>query len=106
MGGHAPPLACSRLLDFPDEASRCGMPVTDHVMWDDDGRNGLVCFRHAEEARSKWDYLGIHPYRMQCSMPGAVYLHDHNICVVDEGLLGIEEPELETALIDGDAHDR
>lgn len=79
--GHAPPITCSRI--------GCTFPATWHVMWEDSGRNGLCCDEHMSEARHRWTFVGFHPYRMDCSMPGAVWVWDENVCVVDEEGLGL-----------------
>lgn len=90
MGGHAPPERCGRLLEWPDESSQCPNPATTHVIWTEDMENGLECDEHAAEARSKWVFWAMHPYRLDCSMPGARFIEAENRCVVDEGLLGLQ----------------
>jgi hypothetical protein len=95
--GHAPPLVCGRLQNWPNPWSRCPREATTHVIWTPKIDNGLCCDDHADEARRLWTPYAMHPYRMECSMPGAVFVHDLNLCVVDEGLLGITEPALETS---------
>lgn len=89
LGDIAPPLQCNRLLEWPDQASRCGKPATWHVIWTSDMENGLACDEHYDEARSTWAYFAVHPYRMECSMPGAVYVHAENVCRTDEDSLGL-----------------
>jgi hypothetical protein len=98
LGGHAPPLQCNRAFNAA-LTDHCGKPATWHIIWTSDAENGLVCDEHANEARRRWAFVGIHPYEMSCSMPGARYLADENRCVVDEGLLGIEA----VALVEGRA---
>lgn len=91
LGGHAPPLQCNRLLRWPDESSKCGRPATFHIVWTADLENGLACDEHMAEAKTKWCFFAVHLYRMECSMPGAIYLHEENVCVVDEDGLGLHE---------------
>lgn len=93
LGGSAPPLVCSRLRTWPDESSRCPNEATHHVMWNGDGANGLVCEEHRLEAAARWNPMAIHPYEMTCSMPGALFIHAENRCVVDEDLLELPAHE-------------
>ena len=75
--GHAPALACGRWLgDGP-----CGAEPTHHVIWTVGADNGLVCAAHAKEAL-RWVYYAMHPYRMECSIGGAMFDHSANVCVV------------------------
>lgn len=83
--GVAPPLACSYWLGDRN----CGKPGTWHIMWTEDLENGIACDEHFAEVRERWCYYAIHEYRPDCSMPGALYHRDENICVVDEGELGL-----------------
>lgn len=83
---HAPPLTCSRWLG--DRA--CGVEGKWHMIWTEHIDNGICCDEHEREARQRWSFYAVHEYRMECSMPGAVFVHDKNICVVDEGLLGLD----------------
>lgn len=88
-GGHAPPIMCSRLLHWPDEGSRCPNDATHHVMWNEKGDNGLVCSTHRLEAVQRWQPMAVHKYEMECSMPGALFVHAENRCIVDEDWLGL-----------------
>ena len=52
--------------------------------------------RADHETRQRWVFIGAHAYRMECSMPGALYYAEEDICRVDEDTLGI--PTLSTAV--------
>lgn len=93
VGGHAPPLLCSRLRNWPIPSSRCPNEATHHVMWNEDGDNGLVCEEHRLEAVAQWKPMAVHPYEMACSMPGALFVHDENRCVIDEEWLGVSKQD-------------
>lgn len=99
LGGHAPPLQCNRIVNGStfDAPDHCGREAKWHVIWTEDLENGLCCDEHMEEVLAKWMFYARHPYRMECSMPGAVYLHDANVCLVDEDGLELEQPELAVA---------
>lgn len=92
-GGDAPPIKCGRLLEWPDQASRCPNDAAWHVIWTSAIENGLCCDAHKAEADHRWVYYAVHRYEMACSMPGAVYVEADNRCVVDEGFLGFTEEQ-------------
>lgn len=83
LGGRASPFQCGRLLRWPDEASRCPNDATTHIIWTPEADNSLVCDEHRKVAQSQWSYYAMHPYRMECSLPGAFYAPAKNICIVD-----------------------
>lgn len=90
LGGNAPPLQCNRLMGGTfDEPELCGKPGAWHVIWDLDLNNGICCDEHAEEARRLWVFIGFHPYSEVCSIGGARWLPDKDICVVDDDDLGL-----------------
>lgn len=94
LGGVAPPLQCNRILnDDLEHPDHCGKPGKWHIIWTADTENGIACDEHADEARRRWVYFGMHPYDPVCSMPGAMYLVAEDRCVVDEGLLGLVDAE-------------
>lgn len=96
IGGHAPPLRCGYLTAWPDEASQCPNDARWHIIWTSDVENSIDCDEHAESARRRYAFYAIHEYRMECSMPGAVFNHDLNRCEVDEGLLELDGRSRET----------
>lgn len=81
----APPLACSRRVG----EDGCGKEAKWHVIWNSDMDNGLACDQHQSEIKQKWVYYAIHPYQMECSMPGCVFVEAENRCIVDEEGLGL-----------------
>lgn len=86
--GKAPPAVCSRWLgDAP-----CGALATHHVIWDSAARNGAVCPEHADEARRRWCFLGLHRYDPAC-VPGAggLWFVDEDFCAFpDEAALEVD----------------
>lgn len=95
LGGYAPPIRCGRLLRWPDESSACPNDATWHIIWTPECENTIDCDEHKVEAEG-YPHVAIHPYRMECSMPGATFVPVLNVCVVDEGYLGL--PAAEEAL--------
>ena len=81
--GHAPTGVCSRWMgDSP-----CGAAATHHVIWNLDMRNGAMCPAHEQETRSRWVYVGLHPYTEACAgPPGAFWIEAEDRCEVDEPL--------------------
>jgi hypothetical protein len=63
MFGVAPPLTCTRI--------GCDADATWHVIWTADGENGMCCDKHETEARRRWVFYAIHPYRLECSADDA-----------------------------------
>jgi hypothetical protein len=84
LGGIAPGLMCSRLLRWPDESSRCPNEAAVHIMWTDDGENGLACSEHATEL-TRARLVDVHPYEPVCSIAGAIWIFGvPSYCVVDD----------------------
>lgn len=98
MGGVAPPLQCNRDLNGnpgSGDERLCGREGKWHIIWTSDLENGICCDEHYDEARKRWGFYAVHPYKPDCSMPGAVYVFADNVCVVDED--GLDLPELVAA---------
>lgn len=96
LGGIAPPLQCNRWLPGggalgSGDEKHCGREGKWHVIWTADCENGICCHEHYDEVRRLWAYYAAHEYRMECSMPGAVFIEAENRCVVDEDGLGLRE---------------
>jgi hypothetical protein len=94
LGGVAPPLQCLRLLAGTPgggDEIHCGREGKWHIIWTSDCENGICCDEHYAETRDRWAYFAAHEYRMECSMPGAVYIFAENRCVIDEDGLGLRD---------------
>lgn len=74
--GRAPGLACSRWIN----GGPCGAAPIEHVLWNWDGDNGIVCEAHALELGTLWAYVDHHPYNPLCSIGGAEWTHER--CIV------------------------
>ncbi len=90
IGGVAPPLQCNRVLSGSfDDPTYCGRPGEWHIIWNYEAENGITCQEHADEARRRWVFVGMHPYSEVCSIRGARWLADEDRCVVDDDDLGL-----------------
>ena len=83
VGPRKPPLfgpaiarTCTRWLKDHD----CGKPAVRHVIWDERWENGFVCEEHLAELGTVWVFLAAHPVGPDCSMPGAMFFSEENVC--------------------------
>lgn len=74
----APPAVCSRWMG----PGPCGAAAVSHVIWDLDGYNGAVCPTHEAEVRTRWVFVGMHPYGHACTFGAEHWRPDENRCAL------------------------
>lgn len=62
---------CGRLVP----GGHCNKQATVHMLWNEEGDNGLCCYEHTIEANCSWSIIDQHPITAVCTLPDANWFY-------------------------------